>query len=214
MAGGDRVSFAIGAEARSKALVTSQAAERVYRSTGPTTETHITLNVAPDATLSGCRKRRSSTPKPASRAGSKPRWHHRHAFSFRKSWSWAAAPWAKRWDRASSGYMAHHPRWPPRLRRSDPPRRRYRNADRTRVSKPMDGMWSRHSSQHFPMQKIGSSPFAKPSNPHTSVDCGASSWNGLLAVRMIGSRLETVRRALADGIAALRLAPMPRVWNT
>jgi urease accessory protein len=42
----------------------------------------------------------------------------------------------------------------------------------------------------------------------------ASAWNGLLCLRCLGTDLETVRQELSRAIVALRQEPMPRVWWT
>jgi urease accessory protein len=42
----------------------------------------------------------------------------------------------------------------------------------------------------------------------------ASAWNGLLCIRCLGTDLDTVRRELSRAIVILRQEPMPRVWWT
>jgi urease accessory protein len=42
----------------------------------------------------------------------------------------------------------------------------------------------------------------------------ASAWNGLLCIRCLGTDLDTVRRELSRAIVTLRQEPMPRVWWT
>jgi urease accessory protein len=42
----------------------------------------------------------------------------------------------------------------------------------------------------------------------------ASTWNGLLCIRCLGTDLDTVRRELSHAIVTLRQEPMPRVWWT
>jgi urease accessory protein len=51
LAGGDRVRISIGAEDGAQAVITTQAAEKIYRSLGPETLVEITLTVGPDAWL-------------------------------------------------------------------------------------------------------------------------------------------------------------------
>jgi urease accessory protein len=51
MVGGDRLRLSIAAGAESSACVTSQAAEKIYRSTGAITEIGLTVSIAKDATL-------------------------------------------------------------------------------------------------------------------------------------------------------------------
>ncbi len=43
-------------------------------------------------------------------------------------------------------------------------------------------------------------------------ECGASAWNGLLAVRFLARRMETLRRDAASFLMGFREAPLPRVW--
>jgi urease accessory protein len=42
----------------------------------------------------------------------------------------------------------------------------------------------------------------------------ASAWNGLLCIRCLGTDLDTVRQELSRAIVTLRQEPMPRVWWT
>ncbi len=42
----------------------------------------------------------------------------------------------------------------------------------------------------------------------------ASAWNGLLCIRCLGTDLEAVRQDLSRAICVLRQQPMPRVWST
>lgn len=51
LAGGDRFTFAITAEENARLTVTSQAAERVYRSLGPAADVEVKLDAEPNATL-------------------------------------------------------------------------------------------------------------------------------------------------------------------
>jgi urease accessory protein len=51
LAGGDRFAFDITAEENATLIITSQAAERVYRSLGPAAEVDVTLTVRPGASL-------------------------------------------------------------------------------------------------------------------------------------------------------------------
>lgn len=44
--------------------------------------------------------------------------------------------------------------------------------------------------------------------------CGASAFNGLLAVRWLAPDSRTLRRAAASVLMTLRGAPLPRVWST
>ena len=44
-------------------------------------------------------------------------------------------------------------------------------------------------------------------------ECGASAWNGLLAVRFLARDIETLRRDAARFMTTFRRRPMPRVWS-
>jgi urease accessory protein len=44
-------------------------------------------------------------------------------------------------------------------------------------------------------------------------ECAAGSWNGCLALRFLASDIETLRRDAARAIAGLAHRPLPRVWN-
>lgn len=43
-------------------------------------------------------------------------------------------------------------------------------------------------------------------------ECGASAWNGLLAVRFLSRDIETLRRDAASFLMGFRASPLPRVW--
>ena len=44
-------------------------------------------------------------------------------------------------------------------------------------------------------------------------ECGTGAWNGCLAARFVASDVETLRRDAARAIAGLTRRPLPRVWN-
>jgi urease accessory protein len=44
-------------------------------------------------------------------------------------------------------------------------------------------------------------------------ECGTGAWNGCLAARFVASDVETLRRDAARAIAGLASRPLPRVWN-
>jgi urease accessory protein len=44
-------------------------------------------------------------------------------------------------------------------------------------------------------------------------ECGAGAWNGCLALRFLAPDIETLRRDAARAIAGLAGRPLPRVWN-
>ena len=46
-----------------------------------------------------------------------------------------------------------------------------------------------------------------------SCECGASAWNGLLAVRFLAPAIEALRRDVARFMTAFRGRPLPRVWH-
>jgi urease accessory protein len=46
-----------------------------------------------------------------------------------------------------------------------------------------------------------------------SCECGASAWNGLLALRLLASDVETLRRDAARFMTVFRGRPLPRVWH-
>jgi urease accessory protein len=46
-----------------------------------------------------------------------------------------------------------------------------------------------------------------------SSECGASAWNGLLCVRMLAQDIETLRRDAARFMILFRGRPLPRVWH-
>ena len=45
-------------------------------------------------------------------------------------------------------------------------------------------------------------------------DCGASAWNGLLCVRFLAPDIETLRADATSFLMSFRAAPLPRVWAT
>jgi urease accessory protein len=45
-------------------------------------------------------------------------------------------------------------------------------------------------------------------------DVGVSAWNGMLVMRILGQRLDRVQNSLRAAISALELTPVPQVWST
>ena len=214
MAGGDRVSFAVSAGPGAEALVTSQAAERIYRSTGPVTRTDITLDAADGATLlwlpqetilyseARLARKLSVTMAPTARLvvseivvmGRRAMGEKLGSGSFKDSW---------------------------RVRRDG----RLIYAEAIHLDGDIEDLLARASvtgGRHVVATLLAVMPDAEDRRDAVrdalaalpQVETGVSAWNGFLTVRLIGERLETVRATLAHALIALGISSLPRVWNT
>ncbi len=47
-----------------------------------------------------------------------------------------------------------------------------------------------------------------------SVEAGASAWNGMLSLRLLGAEIGPLRLAAARILEGFRGRPLPRVWQT
>lgn len=214
MAGGDRVSFAVTADAGAEALVTSQAAERIYRSTGPSTETRISLEADAGATLlwlpqetilySGARLERrleASVDGAARLVVSEIVVLGRRAMGERLG----QGLFKDRWQVRRDGALVY--------------------AEAVHLDGDIEALMARSSvtgGRHVVATLLAVMPDAADRieavraelSSHASVEAGASTWNGVLAVRMIGQRLDAVRAAVRAGLVGLGIGHVPRVWST
>lgn len=214
MAGGDHVSFSVSAGPRAAALVTSQAAERIYRSTGPVTRTQISLDVADGATLvwapqetilySGAKLQRSLE---ITMAASSRLIVSETVVLGRRAMGETLGPglFKDRWQVRRAGALVY--------------------ADAVHLDGEIEMVMAREpvtGGRHVVATMLAVMPDAEDKVETVraalaglaQVETGVSAWNGLLTVRMIGERLEAVRAAVAAGLVALGLSPLPRVWNT
>ena len=75
--GGDRIDWRLEAGAGAALVATTQAAERVYRSSGGAARIETRLTSVPARRWTGCRRRRSSSTAAGSTAGSRSTWRGR-----------------------------------------------------------------------------------------------------------------------------------------
>jgi hypothetical protein len=100
MTGGDRMSLDVAVGPGADAVVTTQAAEKIYRSDGPDTEIAASLDLSRAAASPGCPRNRSCSTAPACAAPSTwPCPPMRRSPSWKVS-SLGARPWAKMCMRA------------------------------------------------------------------------------------------------------------------
>ena len=55
--------------------------------------------------------------------------------------------------------------------------------------------------------------WALSNSRHLGVQCGVSAWNGMLVARLLASRSDVLRRALVEFLIGFRGEALPRVWT-
>jgi urease accessory protein len=213
MAGGDRLVLSVIAGARSRAVATTQAAERIYRSLGPCSEVEVDLRVAAGASLawlpqetllySGARLRRRLEIDLAAKA----RLLLAECLVFGR---------AAMGETMEAGLLDD--RW--RLRRSG----RLAFAEAVRIDGPIGALLERPAvaaggrAVATLLYAAGDAEarLAEARAALGSAACGAavSAWNGLLVARFIAVAAEALRADVARLAERLHGAPMPRVWWT
>ncbi len=211
MAGGDRLraEFLLGAEA--SAVVTTQSAEKIYRSQGPEAEIEVALRLGPGSRLdwlpqetilfSGSRWRRSLSADIAPDA----------ALTLLESTMFGRTA---RGEVVDTGSV--HDRW--RIRRDG----RLVFAENVRLAD--------HPARHLLAKASGSGARALATILHVASDaearidevrgiladatseCGASAWNGMILVRFVADNAQELRSDLVRFMETFRGAPMPRSW--
>lgn len=212
MTGGDSLDVSIIAEAESQALVTTQSAEKVYRSSGDTARlsTKIELesgaNFAwlPQETIlfSGARVARElhvSLPEKAIFLGAE-------SVVFGRSASG---------EILGQGYFSDL--W--RIRRAD----KLIFAENTRLDGDLAPLLARDAIANG-ARAFGTLIMVAPDAeerletlrealPEIASTCALSAWNGMLVARLLSKDAQVLRQALSKLVTRLRGAPMPRVWQ-
>jgi urease accessory protein len=211
MAGGDHMRAEISLDAGAAALVTTQAAEKIYRSQGALTEIGIDLKLAAGSRLDWLPQEMILF------CGS--RWHRQltadivadASLTIAESIVFGRVAMNEVVDRGSS-----HDRW--RIRRGG----RLIFAEDMRLDANPAGLLA--------AKACGKGARALATILHVAADaeqrldqardllqpaaseCGASSWNGMLVVRMLSPDPQRLRADLVRFVEGFRDAPMPRSW--
>lgn len=216
--GGDRIEVAITVDAGTSALVTSQAAEKVYRSAGPLASIATSLAAGPGATLAwlpqetilfdGSRLQRRLSIELAPDAcllAGEMLVFGRLAHGERL----ARAELREAWDVRIGGRL----RWADRFRLAPP--------NQPSLDHPalLDGARAMATLVHAAPDAAARLDAARTSiEPVAGIRAGVSLVNGLLVARLAGAEPRAVRRALAALMAAWREAflggprRLPRLW--
>jgi urease accessory protein len=211
MAGGDHMRAEIALDAASAAVVTTQAAEKIYRSQGALTEIGIDLKLAAGARLDwlaqemilfcGSRWRRKLTADIAADA----------SLTIAESIVFGRVAMNEIVDRGSC-----HDRW--RIRRGG----RLIFADDMRLDGNPAGLLAAKASGHGARvlatilhvapdagQRLDE---ARDLLARAASECGASAWNGMLVVRLLSRDPQALRADLVRFLEGFRHAAMPRSW--
>jgi urease accessory protein len=213
LAGGDRVEHVVHAGPGTRALITTPAAERIYRTLGPSAEARVTLSVGAGARLAwlpqetilfdgaALERRIEADVEPAASLlllemtvlGREARGEIVTQGRLRDTW---------------------------RIRRGG----RFVYADNLRLDGDIAALMQRQAigdgarvlaamlyvgpdaSDHLQAVRAALAPIGDRA--------GASSWNGLLVVRLLGATRSETRAAIARIVPLLARRPMPRLWWT
>ena len=212
MAGGDRMRVDISLDGGAAAAVTTQAAEKIYRSQGALTEIEIDLNLAPGSRLDwlpqemilfcGSRWRRNLTADIAADA----------SLTIAESIVFGRVAMNEFIDR---GFC--HDRW--RIRRDG----KLVFAEDMRLDGNPAGLLAAKASGngaralatilHVAPNADQRIEEARDLLAGASSECGASAWNGMLVVRLLSRDAQALRADLVRFLAGFRHAAMPRSWG-
>jgi urease accessory protein len=212
MAGGDRMHTDIALDACSAAIVTTQAAEKIYRSQGALTEIGIDLNLAAGSRLDwlpqemilfcGSRWRRSLAADIAADA----------SLTIAESIVFGRIAMNEIVDR---GFC--HDRW--RIRRDG----KLIFAEDVRLDGNPSGLLAAKASGNG-ARALATILHAAPDAEqrldeardllaNASCECGASAWSGMLLVRLLSRDPQALRADLVRFLEGFRRVPMPRSWG-
>jgi urease accessory protein len=212
MAGGDRMRVDISLDGGAAAAVTTQAAEKIYRSQGALTEIEIDLNLAPGSRLDwlpqemilfcGSRWRRNLTADIAADA----------SLTIAESIVFGRVAMNEFIDR---GFC--HDRW--RIRRDG----KLVFAEDMRLDGNPAGLLAAKASGngaralatilHVAPNADQRIEEARDLLAGASSECGASAWNRMLVVRLLSRDAQGLRADLVRFLAGFRHAAMPRSWG-
>ena len=218
LAGGDRLRLAIGAETGAAAGVTTQAAEKIYRSLGPDARIEIALSVGAGAWLEWVPQETILFDR--------ARLVRRTAVEVETGGRLLACEMVvfgrtARGERVSTGLL--HDRWSVRvdgrLRWLDAIRLDGGVADRLDAAASFDGATAIATAIYVGADAAALLPLARALALDSEVRAGATLVNGMLLARFLGPDARLVRADLAHYIAHLRRAAaglpetVPRLWQ-
>ena len=219
LTGGDRIRISIGAEDAAQAVVTTQAAEKIYRSLGPDTRIDIALTVGPNGWLEWLpqetilfdRARLSRRTTADIDAGGRLLASEMIIFGR-----------TARGERMSAGLL--HDRWTirvgGRLRWVDSIRLDGDIGRRLDAPAGFDGATAMATAIYVGPNAPSLLPLARALALDSNSRAGASLVDGILLARFIGRDARVLRADLADYLAQLRRAAaglparVPRLWQT
>jgi urease accessory protein len=213
MAGGDRMTVDVAVRAGAEATLTTQAAEKIYRSDGADAEVAIGLLLE---------------------AGSRLDWLPQEQILFdgarlRRSLAVGLAGDARLtlvesvvFGRIAMGEVLEtgffHDRW--RIRREG----RLVFAEDMRLDGPLRRVLARKAAAcgarglatvlHLAPDAESRRDETRAALDDASSECGVSAWNGMLVARFLSPRPQAIRADLARFLERLRGRPMPRSWQT
>jgi urease accessory protein len=212
LAEGDRMTTAIEAGPGADLVVTTSAAEKVYKSEGDTTALDVTLQLGPGARLDWLPQETIL--------------FDRARLTRRLDVDMAADASLLLFEATVFGRVAHEERvetgffedrW--RIRRGG----KLVYADTLRLSGAIAARLERPTVAAG-ARAIGTLLYIAPDAAQrvdearallegAGSECGTGTWNGCLGLRLLASDIETLRRDAARAIAGLAGHPLPRVWN-
>ncbi|MEA2860445.1 MAG: urease accessory protein [Methylobacteriaceae bacterium] len=212
MAGGDRMRAEVSLDPAAAAVVTTQAAEKIYRSQGALTEIDIELNLAAEGRLEwlpqemilfcGSRWRRSLAADIAADA----------SLTIAESIVFGRIAMNEIVDR---GFC--HDRW--RIRRdgelifAEDMRLDGNPAGLLAAKASGNGARALATILHAAPDAEQRIDEARDLLANASCECGASAWNGMLLVRLLSHDAQALRTDLVRFLEGFRRTPMPRSWG-
>jgi urease accessory protein len=218
LAGGDRVRISIGAEAGAQAVVTTQAAEKIYRSLGPDTRVDVALDVGSDAWLEWVPQETILFDR--------ARLNRRTTVEIKPGGRLLAAEMivlgrTARGERLSAGLL--HDRWTVRrggrLAWVDTLRLEGDVARRVEAPAGLDGATAIATAIYVAANAAMVLPLARALALDSDCRAGATLVDGILIARFIGRDARALRMDLARYLADLRRAAaglpprVPRLWQ-
>jgi urease accessory protein len=213
MAGGDRMSVDVSVLAGAESVITTQAAEKIYRSDGPETEVEVCLSVAPRACLDWLPQEQILFDRAR----------------FRRSLELGIASDSRVtlvesivFGRVAMGETVRaggfRDRW--RVRRDG----RLIFAEDVRIEGGIDATLARKAVArgaramgtllHLAPQAESRAEEVRAMLAECVSEWGVSAWDGMLVARFLGPDPHTLRTDLARFLARFRGQPVPRSWQT
>jgi urease accessory protein len=215
MAGGDRAEHTVAVARSAAAVVTTNAAERIYRSLGPRSEIHVRLEVGPDAALAWMPQETILYD-----GGILARRLEADMHESARLLVLELTVFGRRADGVRPRAASLRDTW--RVRRGG----RLVFAENLALEGDLDLLLGRPavagdgSTRVTALLLYAASDAAdklasiRQALAHSGEEAGASTWHDLLVVRVLGSRVATVRDRLAAFMPTLIGRDMPRTWWT